>query len=236
MELTFEMLFATLAAFFAIMAVLAVGTEIILDILKVRVLPKPTSPTEALAEFKKWVPEEVWGDLEQRTKYMEQVIQEVDVALVQTRIGIQRLSKKIDPILAKYESVTPANVTTILRELDARYDALRNRRLAWIRFLSLVIGIFWAVVVQVNSLELLAPIIPDYIDSLLGGPGTFWYVVAGLTLSGLGAAAGSSFWYEQLARLRQARQVVDTATQLKEQATAIASGIAAGQASIMRNE
>jgi hypothetical protein len=93
----------------------------------------------------------------------------------------------------------------------------------------LVLGIVWAVVLQINSLDLLSPVVPDAIANLLGGYDTLWYSVAGLVLSGLGAAAGSSFWYEQMARLRQARQVVDTTEQLKEQAAAIATGIASAQ-------
>jgi hypothetical protein len=44
MEINLEALLGTLAVYFAIMAVLAVGTEIVLDILKVRALKKPIYP------------------------------------------------------------------------------------------------------------------------------------------------------------------------------------------------
>ena len=84
-------------------------------------------------------------------------------------------------------------------------------------------------ILQINSLDLLAAVIPDSVAELLGGAGALWYQVAGLILSGLGAAAGSSFWYEQMARLRQTRKVVETTEQLKAQAAAIASGIASAQ-------
>ncbi len=229
-SINLETLLGTLAAYFAIMAVLAVGTEVVLDILKVKTLKKPTSPTQALSELKEWVPPEIWSDLEKRAQHMEQVIQQVDQSLAETRIGLQRLRGQVEPVLTKYGSLTPDNLANVMRELEERYKALTANRLAWIRFLSLVVGIGWAVLLQINSLDLLDPLVPDTIANLMGGKETTWYALAGLILSGLGASAGSSFWYEQMARLRQARQVIDTTEQLKAQAAAIASGIAAAQA------
>jgi hypothetical protein len=226
-----ETLLGTLAVYFAIMAVLAVGTEVVLDILKIKALKKATSPSQALADLKEWVPSDQWADMQQRVKRMEQVIKEVDTTLTETRAGLTELRKKATPILEKYGDLTPENVANVMRELEARYRAIADNRLAWIRFWSLAIGIAWAVILQINSLDLLGPIIPEAIANLLGGSDTLWYNVAGLALSGLGAAAGSSFWYEQMARLRQAREVVDTTEQLKAQAAAIASGIASVQAS-----
>jgi hypothetical protein len=144
-------------------------------------------------------------------------------------MGLGRLRQQAEPVLKEIDKLTPADVATVMHELEARYQAITSNRIAWIRFLSLAIGIAWAVILQINSLDLLGPVIPESIANLLGGRDTFWYAIAGLALSGLGAAAGSSFWHDQMARLRQARQVVDTTEQLKAQATAIASGIAAGQ-------
>ena len=232
MEINIEAVLGTLAVYFSLLSVLAVGTEIVLDILKVRMLKKPVSPTDALTGLKEWVPKEKWDDLEQRAAYMQQIIQEVDVALAETRIGLRSLRRQVEPVLDKYGHLTPENIVNVLRELESRYQTLKTNRLAWIRFFSLVIGIIWAVALQVNTLDLLEPILADNVANVLGGRGSTWYVVAGLTLSGIGAAAGSSFWYEQLARLRQARKVVDTTEQLKDQAAAIASGIIAGQTSV----
>jgi uncharacterized coiled-coil protein SlyX len=231
MEINLEALLGTLAAYFAIMAVLSVGTEVVLDILKIKALKKPVSPSQALAELKEWVPKENWDDLEQRARHMEQVIQEVDLAITETRVGLTRLRGQVKPILAKYGRLTSDNIANVMRELDARHKIITENRLAWIRFFSLAIGIGWAVFLQINSLDLLGPVIPDTIANMLGGNDTLWYNVAGLVLSGLGAAAGSSFWYDQMARLRQTRKVVDTTEQLKAQAAAIASGIASVQSS-----
>jgi hypothetical protein len=229
MEINLEALLGTLAAYFAIMAVLAVGTEIVLDILKVKTLKKPTSPSHVLAELKEWLPREMWDDMDERVKYMEQVVQDIDKTLSETQVGLTQLRRQAEPILEKYGSLTSEKMVIVLAELEARYQAIRDNRLAWIRFLSLAIGIAWAVFLQINSLDLLAPVIPDSVAELLGGADAFWYQVAGLILSGLGAAAGSSFWYEQMARLRQTRKVVETTEQLKAQAAAIASGIASAQ-------
>jgi hypothetical protein len=233
MEINLETLLGTLAAYFAIMAVLAVGTEVALDILKIKALAKPTSPHQALGEFqaelKEWMSKEDWDNLDQRVEQMEQVIRDVDNTLAQTRTGLVRLRRQAEPVLKEIDKLAPVDVAPVMRELEVRYQALADNRIAWIRFWSLVVGILWAVILQINSLDLLGPVIPATIANLLGGTDTLWYSVAGLALSGLGAAAGSSFWHDQMARLRQARQVVDTTEQLKAQATAIASGIAAGQ-------
>jgi len=230
MEINLEALLGVLAAYFAIMAVLAVGTEVVLDILKIKALKKPVSPSETLEELKQWVPKEEWSDLETRVQRMEQFIQEADKALAEGRAGLAELRRQAKPILEKYGHLTPDNVASVMHDLQARYQALTNNRLAWIRFWSLAIGIGWAVILQINSLDLLGPVIPDTIAHLLGGSDSLWYNIAGLVLSGLGASAGSSFWHDQMGRLRQAQQAVDTTEQLKAQAAAIASGIAAGQA------
>jgi hypothetical protein len=228
MEINLEALLGTLAAYFAIMAVLAVGTEVALDILKIKALAKPTSPSEALAEFqaelKEWMPEKDWNNLEQRAEKMEHVIRDLDNTLTKTRSGLGRLRQQAKPVLTEIDKLAPTDVATVMRELEARYQAITDNRIAWIRFWSLVIGIVWAVILQINSLDLLGPVIPNAVDNLLGGRDTLWYSVAGLALSGLGAAAGSSFWYEQMARLRQARQVVSTTEELRAQVEALAAG------------
>jgi len=53
----------------------------------------------------------------------------------------------------------------------------------------LAIGIAWAVVLQINSLDLLGPVVPAAIANLLGGTDTLWYNIAVLIPSGLGAVA-----------------------------------------------
>jgi cell division protein FtsB len=231
MEMNLEAALGTLAAYFAIMAVLAVGTEVVLDILKLKMLKKPTSPSKALADLKEWVPKEKWDDLEERVKFMEDTIRELDQGLSQIQAGISEIRRRAEPVLKEGEVLTYQTVATVVRRLEARYDLITANRVAWIRLLSLIVGIGWAVMLQINSLDLLGPVIPDVIKDLLGGVQSTWYGIAGLVLSGLGAAAGSSFWHDQMARLQQAQQVVDTAEQLKAQATAIASGVVAARTS-----
>jgi hypothetical protein len=230
-ELNIEAALGTLAVYFSLMAVLAVGTEVVLDILKLKALRKPTSPSQALADLKQWVPPEKWANLEDRVRYMEDTIRELDKSLVEIRSGVREIRRQAEPILRDSDVLSHEKIATVLRKLEARYDYVSANRVAWIRIFSLVIGFGWAVLLQINSLDLLDPVVPDVITELLGGVQSSWYAIAGLVLSGLGAAAGSSFWHDQMQRLQQAGQVVDTAEQLKQQAAAIASGIAAAQAS-----
>jgi hypothetical protein len=223
MEINLETLLGVLAAYFAIMAVLAVGTEVVLDILKIKALKKTTSPSQALADLKQWVPPEKWDDLDKRVEHMNEVIKELDETLAKTRAGVRELRQQAQPILKAGEALTSVNLASVMRKLEARYEAVSANRIAWIRFWSLVIGMAWAVILQINTLDLLAPVIPNTINNMLGGSESLWYRIAGLGLSGLGASAGSSFWYEQMARLRQTRQMVTTAEELKAQVDAIAA-------------
>jgi hypothetical protein len=229
MELNLESALGTLAAYFAVMTVLAVGTEVVLDILKLKVLKKPSSPSEALAQLKEWVPKEKWDNLEERVKFLEDTIRDIDASLSEFRAGIAELRRQATPILKDSDVLSYEMIGTVMRKLEARYQLVAANRLAWIRFFSLVIGIGWAVLLQINTLDLLDPVVPDVIADLLGGVDSTWYAIAGLVLSGLGAAAGSSYWHDQMRRLQAAREVVGTAEQLKEQAMAIASGVAAAQ-------
>ena len=226
MEINLETLLGTLAAYFAIMAVLAVGTEVVLDILKIKALKEPVSPSDTLNGLRQWIRPEEWENIDLRVEHMRQIIKDLDDALATTRAGLTELRQQAQPILKEANELTSGNLAIVMSKLQARYQALTNNRLAWIRFFSLAIGIAWAMLLQINSLDLLAPVLPDNVASVLGGTSAVWYQVAGRVLSGLGAAAGSSFWYEQMARLRQARKVVDTAAELKEQVTSIAGGIA----------
>lgn len=129
---------------------------------------------------------------------------------------------------------------SILEE-KAQHRNEDNLRIIWIRVLSAVVGIGLAVVLRVDSIQLLAPVMENALDSFrsVGPDGVAeWYtfevllrqvgvvidfrlvpnvltglinwflkLTPGLVLSGLGAAAGSAFWHDQLDRLRHAKQI-----------------------------
>ena len=142
---------------------------------------------------------------------------------------------------------------------DVAQRSRETRRITWLRIISVVVGIFLAATLSIDSLELLKPVLgqaaerfydpapidtdPDDWHSLAqiisGGPDQpvtvfenrsgIWRwlgnmvgwllrlapvdgllnLTPGVILSGLGAAAGSAFWHDQLDRLRQVKQTTE---------------------------
>ncbi len=140
--------------------------------------------------------------------------------------------------------------TRILAE-DSVQKEREHTRIAWLRILSVVVGVALAAILQVDSVQLLAPILGDAASKFrsvdAAGKIVEWYTIGdligwqgavqgqispwgaildallkltpGIYLSGLGAAAGSAFWHDQLDKLRNIKgavsQVEDLAGQLK---------------------
>ncbi len=147
-------------------------------------------------------------------------------------------------------------------ELEARHKQEEKRRITWLRVISVVVGIFLAVSLQVNTFQLLEPVLgsaadtfrvrredkvvwysfeqmieyhlavqqgkqpggEDLFDPTLGLPwvlGSFFAMLFGLkpgiVLSGIGAAAGSGFWHDQLDRVREAKSVVSQVEEVMKQ-------------------
>lgn len=152
----------------------------------------------------------------------------------------------------KFSSLLTAEdaATRILAENAVQKDR-EHTRIAWLRILSVVVGVALAAILQVDSVQLLAPILGDAaakfrsvdaagqvikwhtMGDLIGWQGAargqvgLWSAILaallgltpGIYLSGLGAAAGSAFWHDQLDKLRNIKgavsQVEDLTSQLK---------------------
>ncbi|WP_420642572.1 hypothetical protein [Candidatus Leptofilum sp.] len=103
-----------------------------------------------------------------------------------------------------------------------RYDKeLESKRIRRTRFLSVVIGVFLAYMLQIDSADLLQDLFPADANflSLTIISGEFlnrWGLgirefTAGIILTGLAASAGSGFWHDQLSRLQSIKKGVDQA-------------------------
>lgn len=143
-------------------------------------------------------------------------------------------------------------------EIEAQHKREEKRRITWLRLISAGVGIFLAVSLQMNSFQLLEPIlggatdtfrtrkedkviwysfeqmieqhiatqqaepvVEDLFDPTLGLPGVLGSLSAmlfglkpGIVLSGIGAAAGSGFWHDQLDRVRKAKSATSQAEDL----------------------
>ncbi|MCA9917875.1 MAG: hypothetical protein KC445_07990 [Anaerolineales bacterium] len=136
-----------------------------------------------------------------------------------------RLPKIQDPMLTpktynpKIKDSTEAAAK--LLDLD-RYDKeMESKRIRRTRFISVIIGIFLAFMLQIDSADLLQDLFPAGANFLrltlfsadsLGRLGLgIREVTAGVILTGLAASAGSGFWHDQLSRLQNVKKGVDQA-------------------------
>ena len=108
-----------------------------------------------------------------------------------------------------------------------RYDKeLESKRIRRTRFISVLIGIFLAYLLQIDSADLLQDLFPaganfltltllpaslfTWFGNLLGAEEVYG-LTAGVILTGLAASAGSGFWHDQLSRLQAIKKGVDQA-------------------------
>ena len=122
---------------------------------------------------------------------------------------------------------SPAEAAAQLMRIDERDRQENKIRISQLRFLSVVIGIFLAYLLKVDSADLLRDLFSssaNFLDITLIGENSallLWVertlgvdapaLTAGILLTGLGASAGSSFWHDQLNRLQAIKKTTDAA-------------------------
>ena len=122
---------------------------------------------------------------------------------------------------------SPAHAATQLMRIDERDKQENNIRISQLRLISVIIGIFLAYLLKVDSAVLLGDLFSgskNLLDITLIAKNSallIWVkntlgvdapaLTAGVLLTGLGASAGSSFWHEQLNRLQAIKKTTDAA-------------------------
>lgn len=173
---------SVLGLFFALMAILAIMVEAIVGALKLPnwspIKGKP-SPEDVLKEVRSWVPINSWNELVAQKKALEKAAKEIG--------GIE-LPKPFD-----LNASTIAEYVGLLMTKHVKDE--KNRRFI-IKLVAIVIGSILAFVLEINTLEVLRNLqgaeafgeFPDWV---------------GFVVSGIAASAGSHFWHDWSAQLRQ---------------------------------
>jgi hypothetical protein len=191
---------AVIGIYFALMMVLSVSVEAVINWFKVPIpwLQGKPSPSDALNEIASWLP----------ANEQEAI-----------RVRIIALNKALRAIgqneLKEDASVTDV-VETVGRATTEHKQQDRVRR-AIIRVIAIALGIGFAVLFQIDTLQLLAPLSAPaqaMWQETLGSNGAH---VVGVVLSGIAASAGSSFWHDQSARLRQLKAASAVVRELTEE-------------------
>jgi hypothetical protein len=122
----------------------------------------------------------------------------------------QRESDQRIRITPHINDITEAARTVM--ELEQRHKDANASRNRWLRTLSVIVGIFLAYTLRIDSADLLAGLLPNNTEGFLTAElFSLRGLTAGVILSGLAASAGSTFWHEQLSRLQAVKQVSEAA-------------------------
>jgi hypothetical protein len=202
-----------LGAYFAILLVLSVSVETILEPFSFfKGLQKTTSPDEVLKSVQEWLPE---GSGEAaKVVAIQTFAEKTNTNLAE----LDRTAKEVTSNAVKtltelgYESQVNAaqkEIAIKFSTLRDKYAASQKQRITILRGLSAIIGIIISFALQINSFEILGSLLTPDIKSSLATPiGQY----GGIILTGLASSAGSSFWHDMIGR---ARNIKDTIKQVE---------------------
>jgi len=204
----FTIVLGVLGAYFAILLVLSVSVETLLEPFTwFRGLRKQASPDEVLNSVQEWLPE---GSEEAKK------VVAIQTFASQTKTDMKKVEKTVrelrdSAVQALTEMGLEAQVNTVQKDIALKLATLRQKhlgkeksRITWLRVISALIGIGIAWVMQINTFEILAVLFPeDVIVSLSTPIGQ----IGGIVATGLASSAGSSFWHDMLGRVRNLKNI-----------------------------
>ena len=198
-----------LGAYFAILLVLSVSVETLLEPFTwFRGLRKQVSPDDVLKSVQEWLPE--------GSEEAVQVIA-IQTFVSQTKTDIADVEKTVTELRdsaakALTDLGLDAQLNTVQKDIALKMATLRQKhagteksRITWLRVISALMGILIAVLMQINTFEILGVLFPENVIRSLSTP---YGQAGGIILTGLAASAGSSFWHDMLGRVRNLKDVV----------------------------
>ena len=198
-----------LGAYFAILLVLSVSVESILEPFSFfKGLQKPVNPDDVLKSVQEWLPE---GSGEAAKVVAIQTYAEktkLDLGELDA-IAKQVTGQAVETLKQMgYESQVNSaqkEIAIKLATLRERYASSQKQRITILRSLSAVIGIVLALLLQINTFDLLGSLFSEEILRSLNTPIGHY---GGIVLTGLAASAGSSFWHDMLGRVRNIKDTI----------------------------
>jgi len=204
---------AVLGAYFAILLVLSVSVETILEPFSFfKGLQKPVNPDDVLNSVQEWLPD---GSSEAIK------VVAIQTYAAKTNTDLAKLDKTAKELTASAvktltEFGLEAQVNTVQKEiaiklatLREQYAASQRQRITILRTISALIGMVIAFALDINTFQILGSLFSaEIVESLASPLGHY----GGVILTGLAASAGSSFWHDMIGR---ARNIKDTIKQVE---------------------
>ncbi|NWG33836.1 MAG: hypothetical protein HXY42_05300 [Chloroflexi bacterium] len=196
-----------LGAYFAILLVLSVSVETILEPFSFfKGLRKQVNPDDVVRSVREWLPE---GSGEAAKVVAIQTVAEKTSTDLNE---LNRMAKEVaeSAVKALEEMGLEEQVDTARKEaaiklaiLRERYAASTKQRITILRTLSALIGIALAFALQINTFDILGSFFSPQVAATLGTP---LGQIGGTVITGLAASAGSSFWHDMLGRVRNLKE------------------------------
>jgi len=205
----FAAVLGVLGAYFAILLVLSVSVETILEPFTFfKGLQKQANPDDVVKAVKEWLPE---GSGEAAKvvaiqSYAEKArvnMAELDRVAKEQAANAEETLKQLG--LEEKVDTVKKEIAIKLATLRERYTASQRQRITILRSLSAIIGIIIAFALQVDSFNILGSF---FSANVLASLDTQWGHIGGMIITGLAASAGSSFWHDMLGRVRNIKDTV----------------------------
>jgi hypothetical protein len=203
-----------LGAYFAILLVLSVSVETILEPFSFfKGLQKQVNPDDVLKSVQEWLPE---GSGEAAKVLAIQTVAEKtgtnldELNRIAKEVTGQAVKTLEELGLEEQVNLTRKEVAVKLTILRERYAASVKQRITILRTLSAAIGIVIAFALQINTFDILGSFFSPQVMAALSTP---IGQAGGTILTGLAASAGSSFWHDMLGRVRNLK---DTAKEVEK--------------------
>ena len=206
----FTVVLGVLGAYFVMVLVLAVSVETIMEPFTwwFRGLRKKISPDEVLSDIKNWLPP--IADMGTRATAIANLAEEyqLNVRDIQKRMDtIKLIADETAKGLGVHKQVddTEKMIAVYMAALREKFCLDERKRVAILRLLAGLVGISIAVMLKIDTFDIIGTLFPDNVRMILTMPGG---QIGGMLMTGLAASAGSSFWHDQLGRLRAIKDSV----------------------------
>jgi hypothetical protein len=192
-----------LGAYFAVILVMAVSVETILEPFTwFKALQKKVSLEDVLGDIKGWLPP--IADMGTRAAAIANLSEEYNVNLRDIQARLNLINVIADETakgmgVQKRVDETEKKIAVYMAALRAKFAMNERKRITILRIASAIIGISIAIMLKIDTFDILGSLFPIDVRTILTTPGG---QIGGMIITGLASSAGSSFWHDQLGRLR----------------------------------
>ena len=226
MDGSFELdigLLSTLGAYFTVVLVLSIAVETILDSIKqnawlmrvahinewlgfLDVQKRRVSPDQAMRDISYWIPSGSQAELQ--IAALNNMTREFDIGLDDLTRGADAAFSMANDLVAmtgipRQTAYTRQQLAQKLYVLRQKFDAEESKRIMRLRRVSAVVGIILALTFRLDTFQFLSPMFTNTVQEWLG---TSFVRYGGMILTGVASSAGSSFWHDQLDRVRAIKE------------------------------